>query len=120
MKWSSRVEKLGSVGGTNGGGTGSQKRRVSSRCSSTIRRPMCSGRSGSARGLSAAHVSVVGRFGCGRANGLNSPVASSYIRSTIVGVSEVLPSDISDNPCRTFIDTSQQIGPPAAAIRRRS
>ena len=75
----------------------------SSRCSSTRRRPISSGRSGSASGASAAHVSGGLRLGSGRASGSNSPVAWSYIRSTIAGVSEGGRAPCSDRQCRTLV-----------------
>ena len=78
-----RGENVGSSAATEGGGSGSQNRLGSSRCSSISRRPMSSGRSGSASGASAVQVSGGGSDRAGRASGQNSPLSSSYIRSTI-------------------------------------
>ena len=105
---------------TDGGGTGSQNRSESSRCSSTSLRPISSGRSGSASGASAVHVSAGRVAGCGRAIGQNSPLSASYMRRTIVSVNDGRPSALSDSECSTLVTTSQHTGPPAAAIRRRS
>jgi hypothetical protein len=109
-----------SVAATDGGGTGSQKRSGSSRCSSMSLRPIASGKSGRASGASAVHVSAGRAAGCGRTTGQNSPLSGSYMRCTIVSVSDGRPSADSDSDCSTLVITSQHTGPPAAAIRRRS
>ena len=76
-----------------------------------IRRwPISSGRSGSASGDRAAQVTVGSRSGRGRAIGRNSPARSSYIRSTIVLVSDARPNANRDRVWSTLVRTSQHTG----------
>ena len=112
---SSRSEKLGSVAGTDGGGTGSQncarvEQVLLDQPPADVLRQVGEGqrrerRPGERRTTAAAS---------GATSGSNRPVASSYIRSTIVGVSDGRPSASSESPWRTLVDTSQHTGPPAA------
>ena len=113
----SRNEKLGSSAATDGGASGVQK-RLESRCSSTRRLPIASGRSGSASGASALHVTGKGPFAGGQACAAKRPLDSSYRRSMSAGVGERRPSASSQSACSTLVSTSHTTGPPASRTAR--
>ena len=107
------------MGGTDGGGTGSQN---------SLRRAG-GPRSAAGRSVSASPAAPVARApptcepGPVPARARRSAKqagGSSYIRSTIVGVSDARPSASRDSARSTFVSTSQHTGPPAAIDPRRS
>ena len=98
----------------------SRTRGRESRCSSTRRRPISSGRSGRASGASDAQVTAFGRPPPGWASSTNRPRSSSQSLAISAGVAEGRPSACSESDQKVLTRTSQRSGPPASRIREAS